>query len=90
MPLSGRYHDGPQKCIIGHDPAGHPIYSGLKVQYGNCSGFIEVYYSRQVDYYKQYQPAPLEPVAVLTAETALGNKAIQDIHASLLGIAARP
>ena len=36
-PLNGRYHDGPLKCIVGHDPDGAPIFSGHKVQYGNCS-----------------------------------------------------
>eukprot|EP00966_Prymnesium_polylepis_P199593 4625547-Prymnesium_polylepis.1 len=29
-PLLGRYHDGPQRCLIGHDTAGMPIYSGEK------------------------------------------------------------
>ena len=44
-PLYGRYHDGPQRCLIGHDTAGRPIYSGTKVPFGNCSGALEVYYS---------------------------------------------
>ena len=30
VPLSGRYHDGPQRCVVGYDPDGRPIYSGLK------------------------------------------------------------
>ena len=44
-PLYGCYHDGPQRCLIGHDTAGRPIYSGTKVPFGNCSGALEVYYS---------------------------------------------
>lgn len=83
-PLSGRYHDGPQKCVVGHDPDGQPIYSGEKVRYGNCSGFLEVYYSFEVAYYKQYMSDPLEPVSVLTADVAGGAAAIRDVHASLL------
>ena len=30
-PLEGRYHDGPQRCVIGKDTAGEPVYSGHKV-----------------------------------------------------------
>jgi len=85
VPLNGRYHDGPQRCVVGYDPDGKPIYSGLKVERGNCSGFLEIYYSRETDYYKSFMVDPLQPVTVLTAETAAGRKAIAEVHSSLLG-----
>jgi len=84
-PLNGRYHDGPLKCIIGTDPDGQPIYSGSKVQYGNCSGYIEIYYTGSTDYYKQYQTDPLNPVKLLDGTTAMGTKALTDAHAAMLG-----
>ena len=63
-PLQGRYHDGPQRCIIGHDTAGEPVYSGHKMPYGNCSGAIEVYYTHSAKYYENYMTSPLQPLTV--------------------------
>ena len=83
-PLQGRYHDGPLKCIIGTDPDGQPIYSGTKVQYGNCSGYIETYYTGSTTYYKQYQTDPLSPVKLLDTTTTMGKKALDDSHTSLI------
>lgn len=83
-PFSGRYHDGPLKCIIGTDPDGKPIYSGSKVQFGNCSGYIETYYTGSTEYYKQYQTDPRNPVKLLDTSTAMGRKALEDSHSSML------
>ena len=63
-PLEGRYHDGPQRCFIGLDTAGMPIYSGTKIPYGNCSGALEVFYGQAVPYYQALMKDPLEPLTV--------------------------
>ena len=85
-PLYGRYHDGPQRCLIGHDTAGRPIYSGTKVPYGNCSGALEVYYSSSAPYYEALMESPLEPLTVATAEDGKAGSAtlLADVHAHLM------
>jgi len=85
-PLLGRYHDGPQRCLVGYDTAGDPVYSGNKVQYGNCSGALEVYYGRAPDYYQEMMTSPLEPLTVMTVEdgTKTSADAIKAIHESLM------
>jgi hypothetical protein len=69
-PLEGRYHDGPQRCLIGHDTAGMPVYSGIKVQYGNCSGAIEVFYGSAVKYYANLMSDPSQPLTVVTSDAS--------------------
>lgn len=81
-PLQGRYHDGPQKCVIGRDPDGRPIYSGTKLPYGNCSGAIEVYYSTADDFYRQFMFDDLTPV---TVETQRDDGFLsKSVHAALM------
>eukprot|EP00965_Chrysotila_dentata_P212065 6186817-Pleurochrysis_carterae.AAC.2 len=41
------------------DSAGMPIFSGEKVQFGNCSGALEVYYSKQARTAPPCMPARL-------------------------------
>ena len=65
-PLEGRYHDGPQRCLIGKDTAGMPVYSGKKIPKGNCSGAIEVFYGRAAKYYADLMSSPLQPLTVVT------------------------
>lgn len=85
-PFKGRYHDGPQKCVIGADPSGAPVYSGEKVARGNCTGALEVYYSSRTTYYANFTTSLLEPLAVLSAADARGDGAdlLADVHAHLL------
>jgi len=82
-PLSGRYHDGPQKCLIGTDSAGEPIYSGSKIAGGNCSGALEVYYSRQAPYYAKLMETPLQPLTVIT-ETSANSVVLAEVHEALM------
>uniref|UniRef100_A0A0G4FQU4 Amine oxidase domain-containing protein n=1 Tax=Chromera velia CCMP2878 TaxID=1169474 RepID=A0A0G4FQU4_9ALVE len=65
--LSGRYHDGPTKCVIGRGPDGKPVYSREPVQYGNCSGALLVYYENVVraPYYEKAMQDPGEPLVVI-------------------------
>ena len=73
-PLEGRYHDGPQRCVIGKDTAGRPVYSGAKIQGGNCSGAIEVYYGRARPYYRAAMASPLQPLTVVTQADAAAER----------------
>jgi len=85
-PLLGRYHDGPQRCLVGHDTAGQPVYSGNKVKFGNCSGALEVYYGSAAKYYSALMTSPLQPLTVAVEEdgTAASKTLISDVHASLM------
>lgn len=91
-PLEGRYHDGPQRCVIGKDTTGTPVYSGRKVKRGNCSGALEVYYGEAQPYYQGLMNDPLQPLTVITREPggtggevdALQRKALDDVHAHLM------
>lgn len=87
-PLQGRYHDGPQKCIVGTEPNGNPIYSGDKVQYGDCAGAIEAYYAQAVPFYRQFMVDELTPITVVTDDDHLlkrsVHKALMDRHAEAL------
>jgi len=91
-PLNGRYHDGPQRCVIGEDTAGEPVYSGQKVQYGNCSGAIEVYYTRSAPYYEALMASPLQPLTVVTSDGThtgglspeIASKFMKDVHEHLM------
>lgn len=87
-PFKGRYHDGPQKCVVGATPAGEPVYSGQKVERGNCSGALEVYYSSRTDYYTKFTSASpeLEALAVFEADSddPLAAELLGDIHDHLL------
>jgi len=67
-PLEGRYHDGPQRCVIGKDTAGIPVYSGRKVKKGNCSGALEVFYGEAQPYYQRLMSDPLQPLTVITRD----------------------
>lgn len=85
-PLLGRYHDGPQRCRVGNDTAGNPVYSGNKVPYGDCAGALEVYYGYAPPYYAALMPTPLQPLTVATAEDGKDSskQLISDVHASLM------
>ena len=89
-PLQGRYHDGPLKCVVGADPSGAPVYSGEKLPFGNCSGAIEVFYTRAHPYYQRFESGVAEqPLAVfdLTAEGGASADAVElarAVHASLM------
>ena len=83
-PLEGRYHDGPQRCVIGKDTAGVPVYSGSKVKGGNCSGALEVYYGRAQSYYQRLMSSLLQPLTVITQGQGEHEKAIDDVHAHLM------
>jgi len=88
VPLEGRYHDGPQRCVVGTDTAGEPVYSGFKVPYGNCSGALEVFYGRAMPYYQALMPSPLQPLTVATHDGSvggvLGQTLIADVHQTLM------
>ena len=90
-PLVGRYHDGPQRCLVSHDPAGRPVYSGAKVPYGECAGALEVYYGMAPEYYLSFMSSPLEPLTVATAEdgTSRSAKLLADVHVKLMGYHAK-
>lgn len=88
-PLAGRYHDGPQKCVVGQDTAGRPIYSGNKVPFGNCSGVLEIYYDGHgTPYYRGLMADPLAPLAVIDAAHAnasflsVAHAALMEYHAA--------
>ena len=85
-PLEGRYHDGPQRCVVGRDTAGDPVYSGKKIAYGNCSGALEVYYGIARPYYAKLMPSPLQPLTVATRGTSslAAAQLIGDVHAALM------
>lgn len=85
-PLLGRYHDGPQRCRIGNDTAGNPVYSGNKVPYGDCAGALEVYYGLAPPYYAALMPTPLQPLTVATAEDGKNSSArlLSDVHEALV------
>merc|ERR1719198_1387895 len=86
-PFKGRYHDGPQKCVVGVAPSGAPVYSGEKVARGSCSGALEVYYSSRTTYYAQFTTSPYEALAVVRAGDAIpegGADLLADVHAHLL------
>lgn len=85
VPLSGRYHDGPLKCVIGHTPAGDPVYSGRKIPFGNCSGALEVFYDFGSTFFQQFMTNPLKPLTVFTnSGSAKGAQFLQDVHSSLM------
>lgn len=84
IPLEGRYHDGPLKCIESYDSAGDPVYSRYKVPFGNCSGALEVYYSFGDTFFKKYMTNPLKPLAVLKATDKEGKEFIDELHSILL------
>jgi hypothetical protein len=63
---------------VGVDPDGKPVYSGTKVQYGNCSGFLETYYTSSADYYQQFHTDPRSPVTLLDMSTPMGAKALDE------------
>lgn len=79
VPLRGRYHDGPVKCVIGQDPVGDPIYSREKVPFGNCSGALEAYYTFDDTYWRQFMTDNERPLTVLTEGTLIDN-----LHQSLM------
>lgn len=98
-PLHGRYHDGPQRCVIGKDTAGQPVYSGKKILKGNCSGAIEVYYTGGAEYYQGFMSSKLQPLTVVTGgdsnrtmveqgakigDAARNSKLLEDVHAHLV------
>ena len=95
-PLEGRYHDGPQRCVIGKDTAGEPVYSGHKVRFGNCSGALEVYYGPvgATSYYRKFMAGPLQPLTVVTRDGVAGgasatsaleaSRLLEDVHAHLM------
>ena len=79
-PLHGRYHDGPIKCLVGHDDSGRPVYSGERQTFGNCSGALEVYYTVTHPYYAEFKAASKEePLSVYE-----GGRAVDELHASLM------
>jgi len=85
IPLNGRYHDGPMKCVIGHTPAGDPVYSGQKVAFGNCSGALEVFYNFGSRFFQQFMTNPLKPLTVFSGNhSTKGAKFIDDLHSSLM------
>ena len=85
-PLEGRYHDGPQRCVIGKDTAGLPVYSGDKIQGGNCSGALEVYYGGATPYYEKLQSTKLQPLTVVTKDDVeeTRKQLMSDVHAHLM------
>lgn len=84
IPLQGRYHDGPLKCVVGHTPVGDPVYSGKKIPFGNCSGALEVYYNFGSAFFQRFMTDTRKPLSVLTNHSEQGAKLIDDLHSSLM------
>jgi len=87
VPLLGRYHDGPLRCLVGYDTAGEPVYSGNKVAFGNCSGALEVFYSpcRAGSYWSAMMTSPLAPLTVVTdGDSAESDAVLGNVHAALM------
>lgn len=80
-PLAGRYHDGPQKCVVAEDPDGNPVYSGTKIPGGNCSGAIEVYYAPASPFYRQFMRDDLTPITVAIDDD---HELKRSVHQALL------
>lgn len=77
----GKIGLGPQKCIIGLDPSGSPIYSGGKILKGNCSGALEVYYATAQDFYRGFMENDRRPVTVATEKD---DPLLVAVHESLM------
>eukprot|EP00755_Sulcionema_specki_P027469 Sspe_Gene.1795::Locus_596_Transcript_5_9_Confidence_0.560_Length_949::g.1795::m.1795 len=45
LPLAGRYHDGPVRCVVGEGRDGGAVYSETPVAFGNCTGALLVHYT---------------------------------------------